>query len=132
MFAWLNLHRLVLSIQQWSFLADLGIVPLYIAISGLVWGLVWLVLFWGLWRGRAWVRRGMQAAAPLYALYVWLDRILPALRYQPLPDALPSSWPFLLVLTVLLLAYALLAMIVPENRAYLSKKEPDIRSTLHE
>jgi hypothetical protein len=121
MFAWLNTVRLALSISQWRFLGSLAVAPLYIAGSGLLWGLAWLVLFWGLWRGLGWAWRGVQVAAPLYALYVWMDRILPGLRYQSIAGAMPSNWPFLLVLTGVLLAYVLLVLMLPKTRAFLGR-----------
>lgn len=85
----LNLFRLVQTIQEWSFLSGLlTIPPLYLALSGLGWGLVGLVLAGGLWLGRPWAPRLTRLASLAYCLYYWLDRLLlvnPAIWRTNLP-----------------------------------------------
>jgi hypothetical protein len=92
-----NLLRCVVSLQQREFLDSLLTVhPLYITATGLVWAVVGLALTWGLWFGKGWSARGTQAAALLYSLYFWLDRLLVS------SDGSRYNWPFAVVMNVLL------------------------------
>ena len=70
--------RFVLAIKQWAFLNTLPLTvpPLYLALSGLFWGVVGLPLCLGLWRGWRWSAKALRWVAPLYAAYIWLDRLL--------------------------------------------------------
>ena len=94
--------RLAAVVRQWSFLESLSPAPplVYLAISGLVWGVVGAFLVWGLFLGRTWAPRLAQISAPLYAAFYWLDRLLIAD-----PSAISSRWPFAVGLTVLLLIF---------------------------
>jgi hypothetical protein len=92
--AGIHLIRVVETIRSWKFLAELlPVTPVYLALSGLVWFIAWLPLFWGLWRGRTWARPLTLLAAWVFGLYYWLDRLL--LRSQAgstnLPFALGAS-----------------------------------------
>jgi hypothetical protein len=74
--AGLNLIRFYQSIQLWGFLSEFPTVsPLYIAASGLVWGVAGLALAWGLWRGYAPARRLTLIFVAAYTLYYWIDRL---------------------------------------------------------
>ncbi|HEX7974228.1 MAG TPA: hypothetical protein VF498_07455 [Anaerolineales bacterium] len=73
----LHLLRLGQAVQEWIFLSGLlPISPLYLALSGLAWGLVGLALASGLWLGKHWAPRLTRLAVPAYGLYYWLDRLL--------------------------------------------------------
>jgi hypothetical protein len=75
-FAGLNLVRFILALQQWGFLSGLlPISPVYLAASGLIWFLVGLVLFWGLWRGERWAPVFTRWASFAYLVYYWGDRL---------------------------------------------------------
>ncbi len=50
--------------------------PGYLAMTGLVWGLVGLVLAVGLWTGRGWAGRATRAGVLLYLAYRWGERWL--------------------------------------------------------
>ncbi len=72
----INLIRFGLSIRYWSFLSSRsGISPLYLALTGLIWGAAGLALLWGLWKAKKWAPTLMQAVGLTYALYYWLDHI---------------------------------------------------------
>jgi hypothetical protein len=94
--------RLAAVMRQWPFLESLSPAPplVYLAISGLVWGVVGAVLVWGLFLGRSWAPRLTQISAPLYAAFYWVDRLFIAN-----PTAISSRWPFAVGLTVLLLSF---------------------------
>lgn len=75
--AGLNLNRLVQSLLQWDFLRTLlPISPVYLAVSGLIWGGVGLTLFVGLWSGQPWVPGLARWGSLAFFLYSWLDRYL--------------------------------------------------------
>ncbi|OGO30999.1 MAG: hypothetical protein A2136_02625 [Chloroflexi bacterium RBG_16_54_11] len=107
----INLTRLILSIRYWDFLATWpGVSPLYMVMTGFIWTLAGLPLLWGLWRGKYWAPRLMQAVALTYALYYWLDQVF--LVDHPVSGAegarralLPVNWQFAIGVTVLCLAY---------------------------
>lgn len=103
-FTVVNLIRFYQAITLWDMLTSLSlsVSPLYLALSGLVWGLVGLPLSWGIWRGRAWARRALWLSALSFAGYYWVDRFIVASD--------PGRWvywPFRLgaTLALLLLVY---------------------------
>ena len=107
----LNLLRFGLSLADWNFLASQpGVYPLYLAISGFVWGVAGLCLVFGLWKGKSWAPRLMQALALTYTLYYWLDLIF--LKDHPVSGktgvfqaVLPINWQFSAGLTIVCLIY---------------------------
>ena len=98
----LNWLRVIQVLRQWTFLQSISPNPpvLYLGITGLIWGLLGVILVWGLFLGRSWAPRLMQFTAPVYTAYYWLDRLLVADR-----SAIASRWPFALGLTILLLGF---------------------------
>lgn len=94
--------RLIEVIRRWYFLQSLTPAPPvhYLAITGLIWGLLGVCLVWGLFLGRSWAYQLMKITAPIYALLYWLDRIMIADL-----SAIGSRWPFALGLTITLLAF---------------------------
>jgi hypothetical protein len=105
--------------RQWSFLESLSPAPplVYLAISGLVWGVVGALLVWGLLLGRSWAPRLTQISAPLYATFYWLDRLLIADR-----SAIYSRWPFAVGLTVLLLIFTFWVLSRPKVQHFYQNK----------
>jgi hypothetical protein len=107
----INLIRLVLSVRYWGFLnSQLGISPLYLALTGLIWTITGLLLIWGLWRAKYWAPKLMQAVALTYALYYWLDLIfikdyLVSGESGAISALLPVNWQFSAGVTMVCLAY---------------------------
>ena len=85
----------------------------YLAIAGLIWGLLGALLVWGLFLGRSWAPRLMQVSASAYAVAYWLDRLLIAE-----PNAIASRWPFALGLTILLLGFTYWVLSRPKVRSF--------------
>jgi hypothetical protein len=132
--AGLSLVRLILTIRQWQFLASWpGVSPYYLALSGLVWTLVGLPVFWGLWRGLRWAPQLTQALALTFALYYWMDHIF--LVDHPLNDQsgaarslLPVNWPFAAGITAVMLSFTAWALNRPRTKAFFAldeAKKPD-------
>jgi uncharacterized membrane protein len=107
----LNLARCILALRYWVYLDALtSVSPLYLALSGLFWGLSGLPLFWGLMRGKRRAPALMRAMALTYALYYWLDQVFIKEYYPTGAEGgarllLPGNWPFSAVLTFLLLVF---------------------------
>lgn len=120
----MNLARLVLAISRWQFLSSLpGVSPLYIALTGLIWGMVGLVLFWSLWRGLSWAPRLMQASMLTYAAYYWLDKIFLAERtalssQESLSAFLPLNWPFTITMTALFFIVTVWILSRPDTKVF--------------
>jgi len=113
--ALLDWLQLVDVLRNWAFLQDLSPPPPahYLAISGLIWGLVGAFLVWGLFLGLPWAPRLMQISAPIYAAAYWLDRLLIAD-----PSAISSRWPFALGLTITLLGFTYWVITRPKVRHF--------------
>jgi len=128
--AGLNLARFVLSLQNWTFLASQpGVSPYYLAISGFVWTVAGSFLDWGLWRGKAWAPKLMQAVALTYALYYWLDLLF--LRDHPVSGAsgairaiLPTNWQFSAGVTVICLTFMVWTLGRSKVKVYFSQLSP--------
>lgn len=109
-----GLLRSVQSVLNWNFLAGIiQISPLYLAISGMVWGLAGLWLAWGLWRGMAWSRWFSMVYFLAYLFYFWLDRIL-----IPGSDLRNNNWMFNIGLQLLCLVLLIWTMNRKKSREY--------------
>jgi hypothetical protein len=72
-----NLIRFYQAIRLWDFLSEFPTVsPLYLAASGLIWGIAGVTLANGLWRGYPPARRFTLIFIAAYTLYYWIDRLL--------------------------------------------------------
>ena len=83
--------RLEQAIQNAAFIdqyASAGL-PVYLGLSGLVWGLIGLPAVWGLWLGREWVAWAAWIAAAIYPILYWLNWLF-AVRA---PES-RENWPF--------------------------------------
>lgn len=115
-----NLVRLVTSIQQWEFLNQLpGVSPLYIAVSGLFWFLVGLLLSICLWRGWRITYSLLPPAAILYLLYTWLDSSL--VGGQIVLAANLTTWPFKAGLSVLVMVFLYWTLSRARVKAYFGR-----------
>lgn len=120
----INVIRFVLSIRYWTFLSSRSTVsPLYLLLTGLVWGIAGAILLWGLWTAKPWAPGLMQAVGLTYALYYWLDQIF--LKDHPVSGAsgavralLPTNWQFTAVVTVISLAFMVWVLGREKVKAY--------------
>lgn len=108
----INFLRLGLTLYNWEFLTELlspaatyPLFPIYMAVSGLVWGVVGLPLIWGIWRGKMWAPRLLLATLLFYSIYYWLDR-----AFLPGYPQRNSNWPFAMGINLLILIWILWVM----------------------
>jgi hypothetical protein len=73
-----SLVRFARTLAQWSFLdtLPLSVPPLYLALTGLVWGLAALGVVYGLWMQKGWAPRYALGFTTAYFAYIWLDRAI--------------------------------------------------------
>ena len=116
----LNLLRLGLALRNWAYLSELlssveipSIFPAYLAVSGLVWGLVGLLLAWGIWKGESWAPRFLFAVLLVYSAYYWIDRLF----LSGYPQRI-SNWPFALSVNLLILLWSVWVMTRQRTRYF--------------
>ena len=72
----MNLVRFFGSLLQWSFLSKILVVhPLYLAATGLLWGVVGFVIVYGLLRRLTWAPWLTRLGCLAYLLVYWIDRM---------------------------------------------------------
>ena len=111
--------RMVDSIQDWYWLNVAGVDPgpLYLAVTGGLWGLVGLLALIWMLLDRPWSRLVGLAAALLFALTYWIDQLFIANR-----DSAGANLPFAALFTLLCLLYAVLTLRpLPEVRAIMRR-----------
>ncbi len=96
-----HLTRFQQSILRWEFLqVHLPFSPVYLAISGIFWGLVGLFMAWAIWVKQPWTPKTVTAASLLASLNYWLERIFLARS----PDR-NINWQFVVVVNALILVF---------------------------
>jgi hypothetical protein len=124
----LRLIRLVLAVLDWDFIGTLpGISPVYLVLSGLLWAVVGLPAWWGLWNGRSWAPGLTRWSALAYALYDWVERGYLVWRNlyssgaapaSTLASDVPANWLFGVIMTVILLAFIFWTLSRPKVRVF--------------
>ncbi len=76
------------AIRLWNLLISLGLLPgpLYLALTGALWGLIGVAPAVGLWFGYRWATLWSAAAALIYPLTYWIDRLWIAQRAEGFPN----------------------------------------------
>jgi len=99
LFGWLRLQQ---SVSSWVFLIQLGIHPgpLYLALSGTLWGMLGLTSAVSLWYCLPWSFIFSEGTAVMFVASYWLDRL--ALSH---PAAGQSNLLFAIGLTIIGLIY---------------------------
>jgi hypothetical protein len=123
-FAVLNLLRLLQTIQNWDFLADLlNISPAYLLLSGLIWTVVGFPLALGIWRGWRLAYYLSPVILLSYSLYFWADRLL----LSGYPER-QQNWPFVAALNLIIIVWSLWVLTRPKAMAYfgeLHERKPE-------
>jgi hypothetical protein len=93
--------RLYLTIDQWEYLTTSSSVvsPRYLAITGLIWGIVGISIVYGLWFRKRWAPILTRITSLIYLLYYWFDRLF--LSKDPLKA---SSQPFAIGASVVIIS----------------------------
>jgi hypothetical protein len=114
--AWSSL-RLYTAIFWWSPLREFASPPgpLYTIISAGVWLVVSVVLLWGMWQAKVWIRYALLGAGAGFTVWYWCDRLLFQMPGANLPFVLFGNIVFLIVLSV--------CVFVPSTTTFLSKRE---------
>ena len=108
-----NLIRFYQAIRLWGFLSEFPTLsPLYLVLSGLIWGVAGVLLAWGLWRGYALARRFTLIFAVAYTLYDWIDRLWIS------KPGLSANLPFAAGLNLILLLVTLWILTRPRVRTF--------------
>lgn len=99
--------RGIQSIHEWSWLQYLGIVPgpLYLAVTGFVWGSLALAAGIALWMKKGWSYRFARSSVFILILTSWLDRLF-FTRFE-------GAWtnlPFSIGMSAAALAYTLVVL----------------------
>jgi hypothetical protein len=122
-FSIFHLIRFSQALIQRDILIDLplSISPLYLVVSGLVWGLSALVLVWSLWTGRSWARAFCLIFSLIYTFFFWIDLI-----WVADPIVLQTRWLFNLGLTLLALTSIYLILKSESSRNYFNRNPATI------
>ena len=110
--AWNGL-RLGETIFFWKTLKTYGAHPLYIAISGGVWFIAGLLLFWGLWFGKPWGWASALGGTVGYFAWYWFDRLV---LEQP-----RVNWPFVLVADIVFLLFIFAILFSRRTRLFFKR-----------
>ena len=102
-----------MGIVSWKVLSEYGVNPLVIIFSGGFWFAIGIPLFVGIWQGHAWARICSILAATSYSLWYWGDRL-----FLQVPHA---NWPFVLIITIILLAFTVLTILA--NKQFFTLRE---------
>ena len=110
-----NAIRTYSAIANWLVLAEFKANPVYIFGTGLFWALAGLWLLRCIWKRVSYTFRACLAAAGLYYLWYWCDRLF--VQSSPAPNVLFSA-----VFSSVLLVIYITILSIPASRAYLNKE----------
>ena len=109
-----NLIGLIQVFSSWDFLKSLlSFSPTWLGAVRLFWGLTGMVIVWGLWVGRPWAPCVTRLATLLFAIYFWSDRL-----FLINPAGRGANYPFLIVITVMMLGAVFLVLAGPDSKKY--------------
>lgn len=117
-FTSLHLLRFVQTLRLWNFLLELpNISPLYLALTGFLWGFVGLIVLWGLWCGHPTAPQATRLAALGYSIFYWLDRLWLAKAIEE-----HKILPFTVGLNLLLLAFVFWVFSRPRAKIFFGER----------
>jgi hypothetical protein len=94
--------RLLVAIGGWNYLGEIApaVLPVYLAISGMIWALIGMVSAVGIWFRKRWAVILLGCAVISFTVWYWLDRLVLSAN----PDS-NANILFSLVFTAGILAY---------------------------
>lgn len=122
--AW-GVIRSVAALRWWDVLYefDSSLSPLYLLLTGVVWGIGGVVLLWSMWSARTWSRVAVIASVLFWLAEYWLERLF----FQS-PRA---NLPFAVVLSVLLVVVTFAITSNRHTKNFLTKSEEHEQSNEH-
>lgn len=114
--AW-GLLRFFAARAWWSVLTEFhsGLSPLYLSITGAVWAVAGAVLLGSIWAAKRWSHPAIPIAVTLWLVEYWAERLL--------FEAPRANTPFMLVLSLALLAITLWITFNRKTKDFLLKSE---------
>jgi hypothetical protein len=103
------------AIANWQVLKEFGANPVYILVTGLFWLIAGLWLFRAICGGHHYAIRAGLAAAGLYTLWYWCDRLI----FQPAPA--PNIL-FSIVVSAIFLAGFIITLSIPASKGFFNKE----------
>jgi hypothetical protein len=94
----------------WRVLGKYHASPLYLAMSGLTWLIIFSVLVYGIWGNKPWAWAGTIVGIYSFFAWYWVDRLIIEIPH--------ANGPFSLVLTVLLLGISTTILLSNKMKAY--------------
>lgn len=116
-----NAVRFGSALAQWDLILDFMPLPgpIYIAATGLIWTLGWLIVFLSLYLGWKWARQTTLTIPVFYTIYYWFDRLV----FQAAVER--SNTTFAIIATFLCLAFVVIILALPKSREYFTKKNDE-------
>jgi len=112
--AGMNLARLAQAVREWNYLESLlPVSPAYLAVTGLVWGVLGLLAAWRMWQGQLWSRWFGLAFIVAFSAYYWIDRL-----FLPGYPGRNANWMFSAGLNLLVIAWSALTLTRPKVKRY--------------
>ena len=114
--AW-GVVRLLAALRWWDVLNEFGanLSPLYLSITGAGWAVVGIVLLWGLFSGKPWIRLAIPISIFLWLTGYWVERM-----FFESPRA---NLPFALMASILLFALTLVSALNGKTKKFLIRSE---------
>lgn len=112
-----GLIRLLAALRWWDVLSEFGarLSPWYLFITGAGWAVVGVVLLWGLFSGKPWVRLGIPLVVFLWLLGYWVERMF--------FESPRTNFPFALVISALLLLVTFASALNRKTTTFLIRSE---------
>jgi len=110
-----HLYKFIQILINFQILQTLPITisPIYLAVIGLIWGVLGLFLTWSLWTGKPWSQRASLFLSLAYMIFFWIDLI-----WIAEPEVLQTRWLINLILTVLGIPAVILILNLKSSRDY--------------
>ena len=122
--AW-GLLRFWAVLRWWDVLAQYhaSLSPLYLSVTGAGWTVAGAVLLWSIWAGKRWAHPAIPVAVVLWLVEYWVERL-----FFESPRA---NQPFMIVLSILLLAGTLAATFNRNTKNFLLRSEEHEQPKTH-
>lgn len=114
--AW-GVVRLLAALRWWDVLNEFGanLSPLYLSITGAGWAVVGIVLLWGLFSGKPWIRLAIPISIFLWLMGYWVERM-----FFESPRA---NLTFALMASILLFVLTLVSALNRKTKKFLIRSE---------